>query len=96
MAATSAQRNRAMRQETLRELLSKQKLVEKVIDSAEKIADLDMQMDAEAVTRLKVANDMRLKLIAKYLPDLKSSEITGDPDAPVNLKTAVELVRAQG
>lgn len=74
----TATRNRQARQETLRELLAKQKHVEKVIDNLKKIEDEGYELDALMIQRLRVANDTRLKLIAKYLPDLKSTEITGE------------------
>ena len=74
---TVAQRNRATRQEGLREFLSKQKLIEKVIDIADNLTDPDLELDSIEVQRMKAAAELNLKLAAKVLPDLKSTEITG-------------------
>jgi hypothetical protein len=78
VARTRAQENRAIRQEALREQLSKQKHVEHVVDIAEKLNDPEGDLDALMVTRLKAAADIRMKLIAKYLGDVKAVEITGE------------------
>ena len=84
MAATNVAKQRSMRQEQLRELLSKQKLVEKVIDTAKKLDEQGASLEQNELQALKASADIRLKLINKYLPDLKSQEITGaDGDALV-------------
>ena len=70
-----ANANRKVRQDALREQLSKQKHVEKVVDNLNKLGDLDNEMDQIQVQRLKAANERHLKLIAKYLPDTKAVEI---------------------
>lgn len=75
---TVAQRNRAIRQESLRELLASQKHLEHAVELAHKIADLDEEIDAHSINRLKIAMDAKLKIVNKYLPDLKSTELTGD------------------
>ena len=69
---TRAAENKRIRQEALREQLAKQKHVEKVIESINKLEDLNTEIDTQ---RIKAAIDSRLKLISKYLPDLKQSEI---------------------
>lgn len=66
------QRNRAIRQDALREQLSSQKLVEHVVELIKKINDAD---DALEITKYKAAAEINLKLINKYLPDLKSTEL---------------------
>ena len=38
--------------------------------------------------RLKVVVDTKLKLITKYLPDLKSVEHSGDEDNPLQVQIA--------
>ena len=84
MAATNVAKQRSLRQEQLRELLSKQKLVEKVIDTAKKLDEQGAMLEQNELQALKASADIRLKLINKYLPDLKSQEITGaDGDALV-------------
>ena len=71
---TRAQRNRAIRQEALREQLEKQKHVEHVIDMVQKIADVDKDLEPDKVSRLKIAIDAKMKLVNKYLPDMKHME----------------------
>lgn len=84
MAATNVAKQRAMRQEQLRELLSKQKLVEKVLDTAQKMDEQGAMLEQTELQAMKASAEIRLKLISKYLPDLKSQEITGaDGDALV-------------
>ena len=83
MGTTAANKNRAIRQEARREQLSNQKHVEHVVEMLEEIKDLQRDLDANDLARYKVAIDTKLKLIGKYLPDLKSVEHTGDEDAPI-------------
>lgn len=105
MGATRAQENRSIRQEALREQLSGQKHIEKVIDNIEKIEALeidtkgdkdefdykDLQVKQFTMNKLKTANEQRLKLISKYLPDLKQQEIIIDADIVAKEKTRKEL-----
>ena len=93
MAATRAQTNRVIRQEALREQLSKQKHVEKVIDNIKKIEQLDANSENAKVQAdiYRIANEQRLKLINKYLPDLRTTEITGDGGEPIDMKWIVEI-----
>ena len=78
MAKTRAQENRAIRQEALREQLSRQKHIEHVVDIAGLLYELDTNLDQLAVTRLKAAADIKLKLINKYIGDVKAVEISGE------------------
>jgi hypothetical protein len=86
MPATVAQRNKALRQERLRDFLSKQKLIEKLIDNVAILEERDNELDALMVQRLNAANTARIALIRKLLPDLKAQEITGEDGGPLNLK----------
>jgi hypothetical protein len=83
-----ATRNRKARQEALRDYLESRGLVEHVIDLADKIGDESNKLPPEMITRIKISIDTRLRLINKYLPDLKSTEITGDPDSPLHFKAS--------
>lgn len=78
MGRTRAMENRAIRQEALREQLSKQKHIEQVVDIATKLGDVDSELDAATANRLKAAADLRLKLISKYLGDVKAVEVSGE------------------
>lgn len=73
-----AAKNRAARQEHLREYISKQSTVQHLIANIKKIEELDPESPTfiNDLAKLKVANDHRLKLLSKYLPDLKSTEFT--------------------
>ena len=79
MGITAAHKNRQIRQEALREQLSAQGHVQHVVEIAKKLAGLDNDLDQVAVARLKASADIQLKLIGKYLGDVKavSMEISG-------------------
>lgn len=78
MAASIAAKNRAVRREELRAYLAERGKLSYILDNVEKIEQLDQDLTQEEVSRLKVATDIRVKLLSKYLPDLKSVEMTGD------------------
>ena len=92
MGATVAAKNRAVRQEALRDQLSAQGHVQHVIDLAEKLSTLTDQLDPTEVVRIKAAADIKLKLISKYLPDLKSTELTGEAGGPIQLDSIFEFI----
>ena len=69
-----ANTNKAVRQEALRDQLSAQGHVQHVIDICGQLMDLDTELDPIKVARLKATADIKLKLIGKYLPDLKQIE----------------------
>ena len=73
-----ANQNKAIRQEALREQLAAQGHVQHVSEIAHKLNDLDAEIDSLQVQRLKAAAEIKLKLIDKYLPSLKSVEHTGN------------------
>tara|TARA_R110002020_G_scaffold237953_1_gene450300 strand:+ start:83 stop:382 length:300 start_codon:yes stop_codon:yes gene_type:complete len=81
---TRLHKNRRVRQEALREQLSNQGHLQHVVDILEEIQNADL-MENEKLSRLKVVIDTKMRLINKYLPDLKSTEITGDVDNPITL-----------
>jgi hypothetical protein len=111
MAKTNAQKQRAMRQEELRELLAKKGLTQKVIEDIKKIDELasirlDDYEDADTylaeltsakdkVQMIKVAIDSRMKLVSKYLPDLKQQELVGDGGGPIETSVPVMFVDAE-
>lgn len=85
MAASNAAKQRAMRQDTLREWLSKKCTAQHLVNNIIKIEKLDPANEtfANELNKLKVANDQRLKVLNKYLPDLKLQEIVGEDGGPV-------------
>jgi len=78
-----ANANRRIRQEALREQLSNGGHVDHVIEMVGKLADLDTELDALKIQRLRGACDIKMKLINKYLSDTKSIEHSNDPDNPM-------------
>jgi hypothetical protein len=108
MARTRAQENRKIRQDALREQLAGKGLVQKVIEDIGKIdqlaalkiddfEDADLYIASVSAAKdktqiIKVAIESRLKLVNKYLPDLKQTELVGDPDSPLNIHTSVSFV----
>jgi len=80
MAKTKAQQNRAIRQEALREWLSKKCTAQHLVDNLEKIEKLDPSVDnfRNSLDKYKVANEQRLKILGYYLPTLKGIELSED------------------
>lgn len=78
MGATVAAKNRKVRQENLREMLSKQKHLEQALENLKKIEDLGSKLESNEIMRLKIATEQRIKLIDFYLPKLKATELTGE------------------
>ena len=79
MAKTNAQHQRGLRQEALREWLSEKCTAQHLVENIIKIEELDESDDnfANHLAKLKTANDQRIKILTKYLPDLKAVEVTG-------------------
>lgn len=78
-------RNRAIRQEALREQLAEQCRLQHILDNIVKMEDVsgsvkpeNANMEMLEFQRIKAANDQRIKLMGKYLPDLKAIEHTGE------------------
>lgn len=80
-----ANENRAIRREALREELSNKGLVNHVLDIAQKLQNLDIEIGQTEVTRLKAAADLNLSLIKKYLPDIKAVEVAGEDGGPLEI-----------
>ena len=72
-----AAKNKQIRKEALRDQLSQQKHVEHVVEITNKISDLDNELDNLQVQRLKIAAELKMKLVNKYLPDIKAIELSG-------------------
>lgn len=70
-----ATRNRKAKQEALRDYLEGRGLVQHIFELLEKIEDESTDIDANLLARYKTGIDTRLKLVNKYLPDLKHSEV---------------------
>lgn len=96
MAATAANKNRKIRQDALREQLSKQKHVEKVIDIAKKLNEQATTLESSHIQAYKAAADIHMRLVNKYLPDLKATELTGSDGGPLEMdgRWTVEFIEA--
>lgn len=88
MAKTQAQKNRAIRQEELRAKLSAQGHLQHVVENISKINKLDETSEhfKNGLDKLKASTDYNLKLVNKYLPDLKNTEITGDGGSSLTIQ----------
>lgn len=80
MAASLKAKNRKLRQDNLREWLSEKCTAQHLVDNLIKIEELDETEETfqNSLNKLKVANEQRLKILNKYLPDLKSTELSMD------------------
>ena len=94
MAKTAAQKNRAIRQGELREYLAARGGVSYVLDNIEKIEQLAVTSETfdKELTKHKVANEQRIRLLNKYLPDIKEEHIINDEAAPI----VVNIVKPDG
>ena len=97
MAETVANKNRRMRQEALREQLSAQGHVQHVVDISNKLQELSEALEPTDIQRLKIAAEIKLKLISKYAPDLKQADIdyTGEIDGEIIHKHKVKFVSSK-
>ena len=94
---TRANQNKAFRQEALREQLASQGHLQHIIELHKQLQDLDTDMDATQVQRLRAVMDSKHKLIDKYLPTVKPVEHSGAISNPeAELKTALQLLARFG
>lgn len=85
MAQTRSAKNKAIRQENLREQLAAQGHVQQVVNIAKKLNRDGNKMKATTIQAKIAAANIHLKLINKYLPDLKQVEIEGDIDGTLTI-----------
>lgn len=88
MAKTNSQKQREMRQEQLRELLKNKGLIQQVIVNIDKMDELDPTSEyfSNEIKKLETSNNQRMALVRKFLPDVKSIELTGESGKPVEVK----------
>jgi uncharacterized HAD superfamily protein len=96
MAARRADVNRKFRQDNFRELLANQKHAEHVSKILDELMDDGVKLDSLGLQRKKLVIDTKLALMKKYIPDLKSVEITGADggDIETSNKFTIEVVGA--
>ena len=94
MAATAANKNRKLRQDALREWLSEKCTAQHLVDNIQKIEELDPDSEsfANELAKYRTANEKRLKILNKYLPDLKSTELTGEGGGDIKHDHVVEFI----
>lgn len=73
-----AEANKKIRQDALREQLRAQGHEQHAVEILGKIRDLSTDLDAGSVNRLRIAFDGHMRLLGKYLPDVKAVELTID------------------
>ena len=96
MAATNAAKNKAIRQEALREQLASQGHLQHVVDILGKVSDPLLEIDPGMVKRYEITINTKLKLISKYLPDPKQIELSGPNGDPIEIDQdwKVEFINA--
>ena len=77
---TRKELNRKVRQEAQREQLQAQGHIQHVLEIVEEVNDLSRPMENIDLQRKKVVIDTKLKIINKFLPDVKQQEIIDNTD----------------
>ena len=93
MAKTRAQRERGIRQDELRTFIAERGKLSYIFDNLEKIEELDPETDQyfdKRLQQLKIANEQRIRLLNKYLPDMKEeqTQVTDLPPVVIQLTNA--------
>ena len=95
MAQTRAQANKQIRKEALRDYIKERGSIQYLFDLIEKIEELDPDSSTftNDLQKNKVALDARIKMIGKYMPDLKAQELDlTSSDGAMHLPTVIELI----
>jgi hypothetical protein len=94
VAKTRAQLNRETRQAEMRKKIEASGYETHVHEVVKKLLNPELEFDAIDVQRMKSAADLSIKMMAKFMPDLKSTEITGSNGG--DLVIAVQRKRFDG
>lgn len=94
MPRTKAQENRAIRQEALRQQLQAQGHLQHVVDLLDKVGDPEEVITPDMLNRYQIVIGNKLKLVNKYLPDLKSAEVTGEGGGAIESESKLDLSKA--
>ena len=95
MPQTRAQKNRQIRKDALRDYIKERGSVQYLFDLIEKIEGLNPDSDvfSKDLAKYKAALDARIKMIGKYMPDLKAQELDlTSSDGAMHLPTVIELI----
>jgi len=90
--AHTANKNKAIRQEALRESLAAGGHIQHILEICKDLNDLTMEMDATDVQRKRAVIDTKLKLVSKYLPDLKSVEFKNADGEEFKTSSKVQII----
>ncbi len=83
---TAKQKRRAIDQEELRRYLAEQQHIVHIHEICDELNDESVAMDSITVQRKSKVIDTKLRLLNKYLPDLKSVEIeSGEKGFSINV-----------
>ena len=99
MPQTRAQKNRQIRKDALRDYIKERGSVQYLFDLIEKIEGLNPDSDvfSNDLAKYKAALDARVKMIGKYMPDLKAQELDlTSSDGAMHLPTVIELIAKHG
>ena len=94
VAKTRAQLNRETRQAEMRKKIEASGYETHVHEVVKKLLDPEQEFDSIEVQRMKSAADLSIKMMAKFMPDLKSTEISGPNGG--DLVIAVQRKRLDG
>ena len=94
VAKTRAQLNRETRQAEMRKKIEASGYETHVHEVVKKLLDPEQELDSIDVQRMKSAADLSIKMMAKFMPDLKSTEVTGPNGG--DLVIAVQRKRFDG
>ena len=83
---TTKQARRAERQEDLRALLAEQGHLQHVIEICDELNTLTNILEVTDINRKKIVIDTKMKLINKFLPDIKNVEIANDGGGELTIK----------
>lgn len=86
-----AQQNRKIRQEEMREKLVAQGHEQHVSEILGKLKDFDVELDSMQIQRLSKALDGHMKMLSKYLPDMKevANELSGPGGEPLTAEIII-------
>ena len=87
---TRAQQNKAIRQDALREQLSKQGHLQHIVEIHKELLDAGNKMEPLMVQRLRIVMDSKHKLLDKYLPTERPTELKTELDGSLTIKVVYE------
>lgn len=86
-AEDSRSRRRALRQDDMRRKLSEGSHLRDVTSLLDRIRNDRDPVSEDQLTRYKVVLDYKFKLLNKFLPDLRATEITGEGGEALSFPT---------